>query len=70
MFALIKALLLIARYYRRIALSLEHMERLKVLELRANGIYETDPAVSDEVEVSYGVKVTDPDNPHPDDMSR
>ncbi len=70
MLGLVKALLLNARYFRRIAIALERMEVLYRLELRTQGIFETDPNLKDEVEVSYGSKVTDPDNPEPWDMSR
>jgi hypothetical protein len=54
MLSLAKALLLIARYFRRITLSLESIERLYRLELQSQGIIETDPDLSDEVEITYG----------------
>lgn len=70
MLALAKAVLLLSRSFRRIALSLERIEALYRLELQSQGIYQTDPGLKDEVEVSYGTRITDPDNPAPWDASR
>lgn len=56
MIALAKALLLIARYFRRIAISLEQIKSLYELELKHQGIMHIDPTIDDEVEISYGSK--------------
>ena len=67
---MVKALLIIARSFRRMAVALEHIESLYRLELNAQGIYETRAGLKDDVEVTYGVRVTDPDNLDDDDISR
>jgi hypothetical protein len=52
--ALAKSLLLLVRYLRRIATSLEHVEALYKLELQERfGIVEQVKGLRDQVEVSY-----------------
>jgi hypothetical protein len=70
--ALVKALLVIARSFRRIAVSLEHIESMYRLELKLAGIHEVvvKPGAVDDVEILYGVRVTDPDNLADPDLSR
>lgn len=54
MWAFAKALLLIARYFRRIAIALERHNDLYRLDLADRGIIELKPGVEDHVEVAYG----------------
>lgn len=54
MFTSAKALLLIARYFRRIAIALESIHRLYELELGQQNIIITTPGLRDEVEITYG----------------
>lgn len=59
MFALGKALLILGRYLRRIAISLESIHELYALELAERGIYKprkSSGGKDDEVEVMYGAK--------------
>jgi len=58
MWALAKAVLLIARYFRRIAVALEAIQASYSLDLRSRGIFELDPKMRDKVEVSYGPQET------------
>jgi hypothetical protein len=51
-----KALFLIARYFRRIAIALEGIHSLYKLELATKGIFQLDPKIKDEVEFMYGPK--------------
>lgn len=59
MLSLAKSLLLIARYFRRIAVSLEKIQALYELDLMERGIRQYDSTITDEVEVSYGSKLPD-----------
>lgn len=52
----VKALFLLARYFRRIALALEGLRELYELDLQSRGIVRVRPGVTDEVEVMYGPK--------------
>jgi hypothetical protein len=56
MWAFAKAVLLLARYARRIAVSLEQIRDLYELELRYQGIVQLKSEVTDEVEVVYGAQ--------------
>lgn len=62
MLALAKGLLLIARYFRRMAVSLEKIQALYELELRTRDIWIPTKG-QDVCEVSYGIKTTSADDP-------
>ena len=55
MWAFAKAVLLLARYARRIAVSLEQICDLYELELRHHGIVQLKENLQDETEVLYGI---------------
>jgi hypothetical protein len=56
MFAFVRAILILAKSLKRIAVVLEKIHALYELELRYQGIVQITPGIVDEVEVSYGTK--------------
>ena len=56
MWAIAKSVMLVARYFRRIALALEAIRELYELDLASRGIVRVDPNLRDEVEITYGVE--------------
>lgn len=66
MWAFAKAILLMSRFVRRVAIALEALVRLYKLDLESRGIYDTPPikytsdSPSDMAEISYTVKDSDP----------
>jgi len=54
MWAFAKAVLLIARHFRRIARELESMRQLYELDLQSRGVWRVQPGLKDEVELQYG----------------
>ena len=57
MWAFAKALLLVGRYFRRIAVALESIRELYELDLSSRGVYRTrTPTKDDEVDIMYGAK--------------
>ena len=54
MWAFAKTVLLVARYFRRIAVALESLRDLYEMDLASRGIQKTQPGLKDPVEVVYG----------------
>lgn len=54
MWAFAKAVLLLARYVRRVGVELESIRQLYELDLQSRGIVRVDPRLVDQVELCYG----------------